>query len=63
MEVNKRKCKVCNVIKTRITDGKFDEVNKRHFDENKHYWNGSTCPDCNLIRVREKMKGGRLAKK
>lgn len=62
MEANKRLCKICKELKTRITDGKFDEKNKRYVDENGWLWNGSKCPQCQLISVREKMKARREKK-
>jgi uncharacterized protein with PIN domain len=56
---NRRKCKNCNSIVTRISNGKFDERQKKFTDENGVLWNGKICPKCNQIRLKQHMKGVR----
>lgn len=63
MEVNKRLCKICKELKTRITDGKFDAKNKRYVDENGWLWSGNYCPKCQLEKVRAAMKNKRAKEK
>lgn len=56
LESNKRTCKVCLLLKSRISDGKFNKRDKRWIDESGKLWNGSVCPICNKQRARENMK-------
>lgn len=57
MEKKPTLCKICKNIKTRILDGKFDNINKRWVDDSGGIWNGKICPPCQLLKVREKMRG------
>lgn len=57
MEKNLRKCKVCGLLKVRITDGKFPNgKNKRYRDEQNQLWSGNVCGECNKARINEAMK-------
>lgn len=56
IEINKRLCKKCNVIKDRISGGKFDKKNKRWVDKDGKCWNGSVCPTCHKGKVRDNMR-------
>lgn len=62
-DVDKRRCKVCNVVQNRILDGKFNQKDKRYRGDTPGYWNGSVCPSCNKERVRRLMGEGRARKK
>ncbi len=56
-ESNKRHCKICGQLRTRIEDGKFPNTkNKRYKDEEGKLWNGKTAPCCHGIKVKEGMK-------
>lgn len=56
MEKNLRKCKVCNLLKIRISDGKFPNgVNKRFRDEQNNLWSGNVCGPCNQERIKKYM--------
>lgn len=61
-ESNVRLCKVCKQLKQRIQDGKFNGKDKKWRDESNLLWNGSTCPQCNRERVKNKMKEKRSVK-
>lgn len=56
MESNLRICKVCKQLKNRTEAGKFNAKDKKWVDDTGKLWNGSCCPACNAIRVKEKMK-------
>lgn len=58
--MDKRICKTCKFIKSRIPDGKFlNQKNKKWRDESGALWNGSVCPACNTARLKEVMKNKR----
>lgn len=59
LEANKRQCKKCGLLKDRISDGKFNQKDKRWRDETGKLWNGSCCPSCNQERVKTSMKFSR----
>lgn len=56
VEQNLRICKVCNKLKTRKQDGKFNAKDKKWRDDDNLLWNGSSCGSCNRERVKLKMK-------
>jgi hypothetical protein len=56
VEQNLRICKMCNKLKTRRQDGKFNEKDKKWRDDDNLLWMGSTCGLCNRERVRNAMK-------
>lgn len=58
-----RKCKKCNEIKWRVLDGTFDGVNKKWRQEDGKLWNGSTCGECNLTRMKESTRKLRAIRK
>lgn len=59
--MNKRICKVCKVIKDRISDGNFaNGKNKKWRDAEGLLWSGSTCGPCNQLRLKEHMKFKRI---
>lgn len=63
MESDKRHCKKCNELKTRILVGKFDDKNKRYNDESGKAWRGSICPPCHKEDIRQRMKAMRVLRK
>jgi ssDNA-binding Zn-finger/Zn-ribbon topoisomerase 1 len=63
-EANKVHCKKCGEMKVRVEAGKFPGVpNKRYEDEHKNLWNGRTCPQCHLLKVKEGMKKLRFVRR
>ena len=62
IEMNKRICKTCGLIKDRILVGKFDNRNKKYHDETGKTWNGNVCPKCHIEQVRIKTKLSRSLK-
>jgi hypothetical protein len=62
-DVDKRRCKVCNIVQNRILDGKFNQKDKRYRGDTPGYWNGSVCPSCNKVRVKTLMKVKRSNKR
>lgn len=56
IEENLRHCKICNQLKTRKQDGKFNGKDKKWRDESGLLWMGNTCGSCNRIRVKNSMK-------
>lgn len=61
--MDQRICKTCKVIKSRIPDGTFlNPKNKKFRDETGALWNGSVCPGCNTLRLKEVMKNKRSSK-
>lgn len=64
MELDKRICKTCKQIKTRIRQEKYnDQKNYKYRDENGKLWLGNLCPSCNNERLKNVMKEKRNAKK
>lgn len=58
--MDKRICKSCKVIKSRIPDGTFlNPRNKKFRDDDNGLWNGSLCSKCNTERLKEHMKSKR----
>ena len=55
-EKQSKVCKICNKLKYRILDGKFDDINKRWINEDGKLWNGLVCPPCHKIRMKENSK-------
>lgn len=55
-EVQKKICKVCNVLKERIFDGMFDKKNKRWVNESGQLWNGLVCAECQVLKTKDNMK-------
>lgn len=52
IEIQKKKCKICNELKSRIAYGKFGTSNnKRWIDEDGKQWNGLVCPSCQRKRA------------
>lgn len=45
-------CKICNETKIRFQKGKWNKVDKRWIDERGKAWNGKTCPDCHVLRMK-----------
>lgn len=58
-EKNLTSCKVCNQLKLRIQDGKFDAKNKRWRDDKGSLWIGKVCPDCHRDRMATYQKNKR----
>lgn len=55
-ETDKKHCKKCNQMKTRIQDGTYDGKNKKWRDEEGKLWNGRVCPTCQVAMTRENMQ-------
>lgn len=55
-ESDKRHCKICNELKSRILDGKYNAKDKRYKDENGKLWNGKICPSCQKRKTRDNMR-------
>ena len=60
---DKRHCKDCGELKTRIEDGKYNSKDKRYKDENGKLWNGNRCGSCVVKRSREHMQQLRTLRK
>lgn len=61
MDSNQVKCKVCQVIKTKIENGLYpNQKTKRYVDEFGKQWSGKTCPECNRTRAKMTMKAARI---
>jgi ssDNA-binding Zn-finger/Zn-ribbon topoisomerase 1 len=58
-EVNIRTCKVCQLPKKRIYDGKYNFKDNRWIDETGKQWMGRTCPECNKQRAKGVMANAR----
>lgn len=56
IEVQKKVCKVCLVLKERIYDGMFDKKNKRWIGRDGKLWSGHVCPPCQAEKVKENMR-------
>lgn len=52
-------CKVCRQLKVRISDGKFNDRDKKYRDEQGLLFNGKTCGSCH----QEKMRKNKRVKK
>lgn len=52
--LNFKKCKDCQTLKSRIQDGMFDHQNKRWVDETGLLWSGLRCPSCHKEAVRKR---------
>lgn len=63
MEIDKRKCKVCQQEKTRILIGKYDVKNKRYEDELGKCWMGNKCPQCHSQDIKQRMQAMRVLRK
>ena len=63
MELDKRKCKLCEQEKTRILVGKFDSRNKRYDDETGKAWRGNICPTCHKEDIKRRMQAMRVLRK
>jgi hypothetical protein len=64
VEVNDRVCKVCNVKKQRIFDGKYpNSRDKKWRDETGLLWSGNVCGSCNRDRAKNVMKKARSNEK
>lgn len=64
MEINKRHCKFCGVLKDRIEAGKFPNgKDKKWRDESGKLWSGKVCGECNNNRSKETMRKSRDDKK
>jgi len=62
-EINKRKCIMCQELKTRIEAGKFNKKDKKWVDENGKLWNGSRCPACVVVKNRMRWREANAIKK
>lgn len=61
--MDKRICKACKIIKSRIPDGNFrNGKNKKWRDDDNLLWSGSTCGTCNQERLKEVMRVKRNTK-
>ena len=63
MELDKRKCKLCEQEKTRILVGKYDAKNKRYEDETGKCWMGNKCPQCHTKDIKSRMQAMRVLRK
>lgn len=62
--VDKKVCKSCQQIKTRIRSGKYpNSKNARFVDEMGGHWMGHTCPDCNRKKQKALLQERRIASK
>lgn len=55
-EENLRICKVCNKLKKRSFDGKYNAKDKRWVDDEGLLWAGNICGSCNRDRAKETMR-------
>lgn len=56
IEKNLRLCKICELLRIRINDGRFPNgKNKRFRDEQGNLWSGNVCGECNKKRIAEAM--------
>lgn len=63
METNRRHCKVCGELKTRVTSDKYPNGrDKKHVDEHGKLWSGNSCPDCHKKNVLAMKKRKRIEK-
>ena len=61
IEQNKTKCKICNIVKTRIEAGLYpDSRNKRYLGEDGKHWSGLVCSQCHEQRMKDRMKNLRF---
>jgi hypothetical protein len=57
IKLKQKECKQCNKQSGWVRMGKFPKGKiYRYVNENGQYWNGKVCPECNLIRIKNKMK-------
>lgn len=62
IEENLHICKRCKKLKKRISDGKFNDRDKRWKDDEGLLWSGKVCGSCNRDRARETMQKARAKK-
>lgn len=55
-DVDKKHCKICREMKTRILSGKYDSNNKKWVDETGSAWNGRVCPKCHKNKIKSNMR-------
>lgn len=48
---DKKICKICGILKTRIFNGYFDTLNRRWIGEDNLLWNGRTCGECHQNKM------------
>jgi len=57
-EIQTKSCRICQKIKVRISDGIYNQRDKRWRDSEGELWNGLTCPTCHknkmILIMREK---------
>lgn len=56
MEVQKKICKTCGVLKERFLAGKFNQKDKKWVDEFGLSWNGHRCSLCHKEKAKENMR-------
>lgn len=63
-EVIPKLCKVCGEVKEAIFNGFYgDGKTRKYVNRTGQLWNGTWCPECNIIRVRIKMQEIRSKRK